>query len=134
MSNVKYLYVRNSYKKRDITIVSDLFDSDGKVFIRCGWAFRCNHDKFIKREGRKLAFDRMINSDENFSAVIEVDRNDIKFYNIASLILSEISSKNSTPRKYVDDINDDLLYFTKCSLDGKPTWDSILKNSVKFYD
>jgi hypothetical protein len=125
MSNVKYLYVRNEWKKRDITIVSDIFDDEGKTYIRCGWSFRSNHDKFIKKEGRKLALERMSSKDIDYSAILEIDPEDIKFYNIASKVLSVIIEKESTPRKFLDDLYDDLRYFSECSISGRPSWESI---------
>lgn len=115
MSKCKYLYIRNEWKKRDITIVSDLVDKDDKVFVRCGWAFRCNHDKFIKREGRKLALERMESLDTDYSAEFEIKREDISFFKIASEILSIIADKQSTPKKYIQDIAEDLHYFIHCA-------------------
>lgn len=130
MSNLKYLYVRNMYRKRDITIVSDVFDENGKTYVKAAWTFRCNHDKFIKREGRKLALERLDSSDPNYSTIFETE--EVKFYHIAAIILSEILVNPSTPRKYLEDIHDDLRYFTECALNGKPTWDSIFEREPIF--
>lgn len=47
MSKVKYLYVRNPWDRRDITIASDIVEENGKKFVKFGWAFRSNHDQFI---------------------------------------------------------------------------------------
>lgn len=115
MSKCKYLYVRNYWKKRDITIVSDLVDRDDKTFVRCGWAFRCNHDKFIKKEGRKLAYERMTSIDPNYSAEFEIKKEDISFYKIAAEVLSIVANKESTPKKYLQDIAEDLHYFIHCA-------------------
>lgn len=123
MSNLKYLYVRNIYKKRDITIVSDVYDENGKTYVKAAWAFRCNHDKFIKKEGRKVALERLNVLDPNYSTVFETE--EVKFYHIAAIILSEILTSQSTPKKYLEDIHDDLRYFTECALHGRPSWDSL---------
>ena len=53
--NLKFLYVRNDYKKRDITIASNLVKEGDKTVIKFGWAFRHKKDKFIKKEGRDRA-------------------------------------------------------------------------------
>jgi hypothetical protein len=126
MSKCKYLYVRNDWKKRDITIVSDLVDKEDKTFVRCGWAFRCNHDKFIKSEGRKIAYDRMECLDSDYSAEFEIAKDDIAFYKIASEVLSIIANKESTPKKYIQDIAEDLQYFIHCAngLNPKNRWDN----------
>lgn len=126
MSKCKYLYVRNDWKKRDITIVSDLVDREDKTFVRCGWAFRCNHDKFIKKEGRKIAYDRMDRLDPNYSVEFEITPENISFYKIASEILSVIANKESTPKKYIGDIAEDLHYFIHCAngVDIRDKWDN----------
>ncbi len=108
MSNIKFMYVRNPWKKRDITIVSDIVESEGKVFVKTGWAFRSNHDKFIKKEGRNLALERMNSSDEDYSEVLEIGKKN--YYDIALVILSHIYNKYSTPRKYLNDISWEIQY------------------------
>lgn len=120
MPNVKYFYVRNDWKKRDITIVSETFEEEGRKFVRCGWAFRSNHDKFVKKEGRTIALKRMQSEENNYSAVFEVE--EFKFFNITSKILEAILTCPTTPRKYIDDIVQDLEYFTHCSVNGVVKW------------
>lgn len=120
MSKVKYFYVRNDWKKRDITIASEIFDENGQKFVKCGWAFRCNHDKFVKKEGRELALQRMNDNDLNYSAVISVD--DFKFYDLVSRILGAILTCPATPKKYLEDVSEDLNYFTHCAVNGTPKW------------
>jgi hypothetical protein len=126
MSNVKFLYVRNEWKNRDITIVSNLFDEGDKTFVKFAWAFRNNHDKFKKAEGRKIALERLESNDSNYSDVFEIEKDKIKFFNIATDILSIISQKENTPRKYIDDICEDLHYYIHCSNGGhtKEYWNS----------
>lgn len=121
MSKVKYFYVRNECKKRDITIASEIFDEDGQKYVKFGWSFRSNHDQFIKREGRKLAFERMTSGQPGFSATVAVD--DFKFYDLIAKILDAILTCPTTPRKYIDDISEDLYFFASCAVRGKPKWD-----------
>lgn len=109
MSNMKVFYVRNDYKKRDITIVSDLQDLDGRKVIKFAWAFRSNHDTFIKKEGKALARIRLEQADVNYSSSFEVESP--KFRVICANILKTILSSQSTPRKYFDDIEFDIEYF-----------------------
>lgn len=111
MSNIKYLYVRNEWKNRDITIVSDLFEKEGKTFVKFAWAFRNKKDKFIKREGRKIALSRLENEDPNFSSLIEIEPEKVGFYAIASKILNGIISTKTTPKMYIDDISENLHFF-----------------------
>lgn len=118
MNNLKYLYVRNLYRNRDVTIVSNLTESDGKYYVNCGWAFRSNHDIFVKKEGRKLALERMNSSDPEYSATFLIENP--KFFDISSNVLSAIIQKSSTPRKYIKDLTDDLFYFSHCAVNGVP--------------
>jgi hypothetical protein len=134
MSNVKCFYIRNEWKKRDITIVSDLFsDKDGKSYIKFGWAFRSNHEKqFIKREGRKLAMERMNSNDVNYSAWFEVS--EVKFTSIIADIIRIIMNKETTPQKYIPDLVDDLWYFENMpspNLNNEEKW-RIFNNHNKF--
>ena len=116
MSNMKFLYVRNEWKKRDITIVSDLSVDEEFATVCCGWSFRSNHDKqFIKKEGRKLALDRMNSSDNMYSATFKISKEDISFFKISAEILSIIHQKETTPKKYLNDISEDLSYFIHCA-------------------
>jgi hypothetical protein len=121
MSKVKYFYVRNDWKKRDITIASEIFDENGVKFVKFGWAFRCNHDKFVKKEGRQIAIRRMADQEAGYSAIVQVE--DFKFYDLVTRILDAIVSCPTTPKKYIDDISQDLHYFAHCAVNGKPKWD-----------
>lgn len=129
MSNVKYLYVRNEWKNRDITIVSNLIDEGDQTFVKFAWAFRSNHDKFKKSEGRKLSFERLENSDPTYSDSFPIEKNKIKFFNIASEILSKISQNENTPKKYMDDICQELCYYIHCSNGGhtQKYWNDMFK-------
>lgn len=118
MSNVKFLYVRNEWKKRDITIVSNLFDEEDKVFVKFAWAFRSNHDNFKKADGRKLALERLELGDVKYSDQFEINKSDIQFFKIATEILSVISNNPNTPRKYLDDIAEDLSYYVHRAMGG----------------
>lgn len=96
MSNCKYLYVRNDWYKRNITIVSDLVEENGKKVVKCAWAFCSNKDKFIKKEGRQLALERLNNNDPAYSSSFEVET--FKFYDIAAHILACIHQHPTTPK------------------------------------
>lgn len=109
MNNIKTFYIRNFEKKRDLTIVSNLIEIDGKNVIKCGWAFRSNHDQFKKKEGRSIASERMNSNDPNYSTTFEVGAPSFK--DIAGKILETILNRESTPRKYIDDIQWDYNYF-----------------------
>lgn len=131
MPNLKYMYVRNEYKKRDVSIVSDLVEEDGNYFVKCGWTFRHKQDKFIKREGRKLALERMNSGDKNYSTKFQIEPERVKFFDIAAEILSNILSKESTPRMYAEDILWDMEYYAFNALDddqridlAKKMWES----------
>lgn len=129
MTNIKYMYVRNMWKNRDITIVSNLFEKDDKTYVQCGWTFRHSKDKqFIKKEGRKIALERMSSQDEAYSTTFEIDKQDAKFFKICTEILSRILEKESTPKKYLVDIAEDLHYFAYFSdqeRTPKECWESI---------
>lgn len=133
MSNMKFMYVRNDWKKRDVTIVSDLFTEGDKTFVKCGWAFRCNHDKFIKREGRRLAIERMNTSDPNYSASFEITPSDVKFFKIGAEILSIILQKETTPKKFFSDLGEDLQYFIHCANGSRPNigWKEIFEKAER---
>lgn len=110
MNNIKVFYVRNDWKKRDITIVSNLIEQDGKKVVKCGWSFRSNHDQFIKKEGREIATTRMNGNDPAYSISFEVD--EPKFRTISVNILKSILSKSTTPRKYIQDIEYEIDYLS----------------------
>lgn len=118
MSNLKFVYIRNEWKKRDITIVSNLVREGDKNIVTCGWAFRSNHDQFIKREGKKLAIERMNSNDPNYSFSFEIK--EPKFFDITTIILNKIVTSESTPKKYLRDLEYDLEYFTECAVNGAP--------------
>ena len=126
MSKCKFLYVRNELRKRDITIVSDIIDKGDKKYVKFAWTFRCNHDKFIKKEGRQIAKDRLNSMLPGYSSEVEID--DVKFYNIAAKILSVISCAETTPKKFLQDILDDLQYFAYFAGGEKPSWESVFSN------
>lgn len=123
MNNCKFLYVRNEFRNRDVTIVSDIFREDDKNFVRFAWTFRNNKDKFVKKEGAKIALERLENMEPGYSAVVEVE--EFKFYSLASKILSTILESSKTPEKFVDDISTDLDYFNYRSTNEKPSWGSL---------
>lgn len=110
MSNIKTFYVRNSLKNRDLTIVSDLIEIDGRKIVKCGWAFRSNHDQFKKKEGRAIAQHRMNVNDERYTCIFEVETP--KFRDISSKILENIIANKNTPKKYIQDIEWDYNYFS----------------------
>lgn len=124
-NNVKYLYVRNDWNKRNITIASDLVEEDGKKMVKCAWAFCSNKDKFIKKEGRQIALERLNTNDPAYSASFSVE--EYRFYDIAAAILDQIIRHPNTPKKYLRDIEDDLSYFAHCSVNGTPKWASIFR-------
>lgn len=109
--NIKYLYVRNEYKKRDVTVVSNLFDEDGKTFIKFAWSFRHKNDQFIKREGRRVALERLQNNDPNYSAMVQVEPEKVKFFDLAVEILESIANSPYTPKVYKRDIAEDMQYY-----------------------
>jgi hypothetical protein len=129
------MYVRNEEKNRDITIVSDLIEENGNYFIKCAWAFRHRTDKFIKREGRKLALERLNSADEKFSTKFQLDPERVRFFNIAAEILSNILSKENTPKRFIKDILWDMDFFNYLSLSPqerneyhKSMWSNVLDN------
>lgn len=117
ISRKKYLYVRNPWKKRDITIVSDILTKEGKTFVKCAWSFRHKADKFIKKEGREIVNSRFETGDPNFSAEFEIPSDKVRFYNIAANILANILSKDSTPKMYFNDILSDMHYYSYLSIE-----------------
>lgn len=123
MNNCKFLYVRNEFRNRDVTIVSDIFREDDKNFVRFAWTFRNSKDKFIKKEGAKIALERLENMEPGYSAVVEVE--EFKFYSLAGKILSTILESSKTPDKFVYDISTDLNYFNYRSKNEKPSWGSL---------
>lgn len=128
MSNVKSLYIRNEWKKRDISIVSDLNVEGDEAVIRCGWSFRSNHEKqFVKKEGRRIAMERMDSSDPGYSAIFTISKEDVSFFKISSEILSIILQKETTPKKYLNDIEEDLHFFIYCSNSPVPNWNSFFE-------
>lgn len=123
MNNCKFLYVRNEFRNRDVTIVSDIFKENGKKFVKFAWTFRNNKDKFIKKEGAKIALERLKNMEPGYSSIVEVE--EFKFYSLASTILSTILESNKTPEKFVFDISTDLDYFNYRAKNKKPSWGSL---------
>ena len=109
--NLKFLYVRNDYKKRDITIASNLVKEGDKTVIKFGWAFRHKKDKFIKKEGRDRAVERMNSGDVDYSHQIELSDDEVGFYSIALKVLNFILSKETTPRIYFNDLLEDIQYY-----------------------
>jgi len=120
MSNVKFLYVRNSWDRRDISIASDIVDDNGKKYVKFGWAFRSNHDQFIKRDGRDISLNRMITNDERYSAKVEI--NEFKFYDIAEAMLQVIINSPYTPKKFIEDLASDIYYYQVKGNKTKPDW------------
>jgi len=127
MSKVKYLYVRNPWDRRDITIASDIVEENGKKFVKFGWAFRSNHDQFIKREGRTIALNRMLNNHEEYSSKVEVEA--FKFYDIAEAVLNVIVSNEYTPKKYKEDILSDIYFYRVKSRKHPPSWAAVDLNA-----
>lgn len=119
----KYLYVRNDWKRRYITIVSEIFTENDKKFVKFAWTFCHNKDKFIKREGKKIVNERFENMTEGYSGVTEVS--EFKFHKLSYVILDHIFNSKNIPCKYLDDIQDDMFYYLQFS-NGKPSFASIL--------
>jgi len=110
MSNMKFSYIRNPEKKRDVTIVSNIFYVDEKPFIEYGYSFRSNHDVFKKKEGRKFATQRMVSRDSKYSGVISIDT--ITHNRIMSGILIKIlENSEHIPKKFLIDIEEKLSYY-----------------------
>lgn len=109
MNNMKVFYVRNDYRKRDITIVSDLQEVNGKNVVKFSWAFRSNHDKFVKKEGKNLAKQRLQDNDPHYTSSFEIE--EPKFRSICAKILENILQNKNTPKKYIEDIEWDIHYF-----------------------
>lgn len=109
--NVKYMYVRNwdSKKPRNITIVSDLVEKEGKYIVDFAWAFCSNHDTFKKKDGRAIVNDRLNNKDNHYWFSVEVEK--VKFNIIADKILTHILEHNLTPEKYIEDILNEIDYY-----------------------
>jgi len=125
MNNCKFLYVRNEYRNRDVTIVSDIFSEGDKKFVKFAWTFRNNHDKFVKKEGAKIALQRLEMMEQGYSALVEVE--EFKFYKLATKILSTILESNKTPVKFIEDISADLDYFNFRSNNEKSSWGSLFE-------
>ena len=123
MNNCKFLYIRNEYRNRDVTIISDIFSEGDKKFVKFAWTFRNNRDKFVKKEGAKIALERLETMEPGYSALVEVD--EFKFYKLAAKILSIILESNKTPLKFIDDISTELDYFNFRSNNKKPSWESV---------
>lgn len=123
MPNVKFLYVRNSWDRRDISIASDIIDDNGKKYVKFGWAFRSNHDQFIKRDGRDISLNRMITNDEKYSAKVEIE--EFKFYDIAEKMLHVIADSPYTPKKFKEDIFSDIRYYKIKNNKTNPDWSGV---------
>lgn len=132
MSKIKYMYVRNDFDNRDITIVSDLIETGGKYKVKCAWTFRNKKDKFIKKEGRKIAFERMQNNDANYSASFEIEKSDINFYNIATKILEQVMEHKNTPKSYLNDIYLDKEYYSYYTLTGIDRYQQLKERIEKY--
>ena len=118
----KYLYVRNDWKRRYITIVSEVFTEGEKSLVKFAWTFCHNKDKFIKKEGKKLVDERFDEMTPGYSGVAEVA--ELNFHRISYVILGHIFNAENTPFKYLDDIQDDMFYYLQFS-NGKPSFASI---------
>lgn len=112
MSNVKFLYVRNPFQRRDITIASDLIEDKNGPKIKFAWTFRRNDEEFIKKLGRDVAMDRLVNADPQYSAELPVE--EVRFYGISKQILEHICNQPTTPKKYLNDLFEDLYYYDYC--------------------
>jgi len=109
MNKVKFSYVRNPKRKRDVTIVSNIFFVNEKPFVEFGYAFRSNHDTFKKVEGRRFATERMALRDPKFSGIIEIQ--EIRHKKIMAGILKEILENKDIPLKFVDDLQASLNFY-----------------------
>lgn len=115
MSNVKYLYVRNPFKRRDITIASDLVQENDEYTLKFAWTFRRNDEEFIKKLGREVAYDRLTGvaeDSEEYSASLKI--NNPTFYGISRAIVQYISEHENTPKKYLEDLYEDMYYYNFC--------------------
>lgn len=111
--NVKFFYVRNPFKNRDITICSNLEIVEGIPRIHYGFSFRNNHDKFVKKEGRDCSLQRMIRKDKKYSGMITAEK--ITYYDISIGVLQDILN-HDIPKKYINDLNDEILFLRDRSL------------------
>lgn len=59
----------------------------------------------------------MNNGDRSYSAQFKIEPERVKFFSIAAEILSNILSKESTPRMYAEDLLWDMEYYNFNSLD-----------------
>lgn len=103
MNDVKYFYVRNPYDRRDVTVVTRVRPYGAIYKVEFAWAFRSNHDDFVKRLGRELVDARLDTKDSNFYSYIFVDEKRsgvIKFE-----ILLELLKNPNTPKKFLEDIS-----------------------------
>lgn len=126
--NRKYLYVRNDYRKRDITIVSDLLDRGDTFVVNFAWTFRSNkEEQFIKKVGRKIAVERLESNDPTYSDFVEIPKDEVNFYNIAYAVLVKIWENQATPIKFLEDLEEDARYFKFCSENGreKMSWEDL---------
>lgn len=114
--NVKFFYVRNPFKKRDITICSNLEIVDGVPTVHYGVSFRNNHDKFIKREGRDCSLKRMVSRDKKYSGTVVA--NVVSYYDISINVLKDLLS-HDIPRKYVKDIQDEIIFLKERAIVNK---------------
>jgi hypothetical protein len=101
--NVKYFYLRNDYNNRDVTIVTSVVPENNKYRVDFAWAFRSNHDQFVKKLGRGVVDVRLQLNDPNYSDTIWVDEK--KSRKIKFEILKRLLTKESTPQKYIEDIS-----------------------------
>lgn len=95
----KVTYIRNDKKKLQVTIVSTIEQIDGKNYVQAAWTFRSNKDvDFVKKLGRAIANDRLVNVDKEYSTSFYVDR--VAHKPIMLEILKTILDSENTPKKY----------------------------------
>lgn len=111
MSKMKFYYVRNPKKNRDITIVSNVFYVDNKPFVEFGYTFRNNHDLFKKEEGRQYAVSRMRDRTPEYSGTVALF--DVKHKEIMTVILDWIISQDNVPKKFRPDIKNAIEHINR---------------------
>lgn len=106
MKNLKYLYVRNTEKRRDITVVSSIKDvGENEVEVSCAWTFRNNHDKLFKKSiGREIALNRLNNKDDRYFTSFIISKSEKNTFVICIKLLNKILENVNTPKKYLEDI------------------------------
>jgi hypothetical protein len=108
---MKFYYIRNPQKNRDITIVSNIINENDYHYVEFGFTLRNNHDIFKKREGRHFAEQRLYKKDEKFSGKLKIEH--IKHKEIMFSILNNILINPHVPKKFIPDIENSIKYLNE---------------------